>query len=136
MKTPDMRDERGSIRRPIRRLIVASLLMVHAGLVLGNLRWNFIVIDEVAHVPAGLSHWETGTFSLDRVNPPLGRMLATLPLLVVNPMTDYHRHSDRQATRLEWDVGRDFIVANGARSFDLVRLAPWLGSRGPSSAAW
>lgn len=120
-------DEQGSARRLLRRLIVASLLVVHVGLVFGNLRWNFITFDEVAHVPAGLSHWETGTFALGRVNPPLARTVATLPLLFASPRTDYHQLSDRQADRLERKVGVDFIAANGPRSFDLIRLARLAG---------
>ncbi|MDR3637808.1 MAG: glycosyltransferase family 39 protein [Isosphaeraceae bacterium] len=106
-----------------RRAVVILLLLVHAGLLLGNLRWNFIVVDEVAHVPAGVSHWQTGSFSLDRVNPPLARMLAALPMLPAHPKTDYHRFDASHGIRREWEVGRDFIAANGGRSFDLICLA-------------
>ncbi len=36
--------------------------------------------DELAHVVSGLSHWQLGDFALYRANPPLARMVATLPL--------------------------------------------------------
>jgi hypothetical protein len=121
-KTGEIADLGVSIDRPIRRTIVTALLIIHAGLLMGNLYLNFITCDEIAHVPAGLSHWQTGSFSLDRVNPPLARMLATLPLLVANPKTDYHQLFDTQGIRLEWPVGEDFAAANGARTFELIRL--------------
>jgi hypothetical protein len=36
-------------------------------------------IDEVGFLAAGISHWTCGSFDLYRVNPPLVRMLGTLP---------------------------------------------------------
>ena len=111
----------------IRRTFVASLLTLHAALLLGNARWNFITYDEIVHVPAGLSNWHIGRFSLARVNPPLARMLATLPVLLANPKTDYHRFLDTQGRRQEWEVGNDFLAANGERTFDLIRLARLAG---------
>jgi 4-amino-4-deoxy-L-arabinose transferase-like glycosyltransferase len=106
-----------------RRTAVGTLLSIHGALLLGNLCLNFIVIDEVAHVPSGISHWQTGSFALDRVNPPLARMLATLPVLLARPDMDYRNFTPSHGIRLEWTVGKDFIAANGARSFDLIRIA-------------
>jgi 4-amino-4-deoxy-L-arabinose transferase-like glycosyltransferase len=103
--------------------VVGTLLALHAALLLGNLSWNFIVYDEVAHVPAGVSHWQTGSFCLDRVNPPMARMIAAAPVLLAGPRTDYHRLDPRHGIRREWEVGEDFIKANGGRSYDLIRLA-------------
>ena len=103
--------------------VLAALLAIHAVLLLVGLRRNFVVLDEVGHVPAGLSHWQTGTFSLYRVNPPLGRMLAALPVLAARPYTDYGRMDLRPGVRSDWDVGRDFAELNAARYFDLMCLA-------------
>ena len=111
----------------IRRALVASLLALHAALLLGNARWNFITFDETVHVPAGLSHWHTGRFVLDRVNPPLGRVLATLPVLLADPKTDYSRLVDTPGLRSDRNVGDDFVVANGERTFDLIRMARLAG---------
>jgi glycosyltransferase involved in cell wall biosynthesis len=105
------------------KYISIILLLIHAGLLFGNLRWNFIVVDEVAHVPSGVSHWQTGSFCLDRVNPPMPRMVAALPVLIAGPKSDYHQFDASQGIRREWQVGKDFIAANGRRSFDLIRLA-------------
>ena len=44
--------------------------------------------DESAHIPAGLYRLETGRMDAYRVNPPLFRMLAALPLLIDHPKID------------------------------------------------
>ena len=38
-------------------------------------------IDEVVHLPAGLTYWEKGTFRLYHHNPPLIKLVAALPVL-------------------------------------------------------
>lgn len=106
-----------------RSWIVPATLLVHVGLLLGGLRTDFVVVDEVGHVPAGLSHWQTGSFALYRVNPPLCRMLAALPVLLARPATDYRRLDESPANRSEMKVGQDFSVANAPVYFDLVCLA-------------
>ncbi|MGH7139772.1 MAG: hypothetical protein ACREHD_28865, partial [Pirellulales bacterium] len=45
-------------------------------------------IHEMAHLPAGICHWQYGMFELYRVNPPLPRMVAALPVLFCRPKTD------------------------------------------------
>jgi hypothetical protein len=102
--------------------LLRRLLVAHVCLLLGNLRWNFIVLDEIYDVPSGLAHWQTGNLSLDRVNRPLPRMLAVLPMMMASPKADYHRLRDHPGVREEYLVGPDFVTANGARSLDLFRL--------------
>lgn len=82
-------------------------------------------IDEAAHLPAGLSHWHFARFDLYRVNPPLVRMVAAVPLLAVDHNTNWQRYRDTPMTRAEFAVGRDFAAANGERSQFLFVLARW-----------
>src|SRR5260370_42401320 len=98
---------------------VIGLLAAHAALLLGSIRRNYVVVDEVGHVAAGLSHWQTGTFVAYRVNPPLPRMLAVLPMWAAGPVTDYHRLRDGPG-RPDGGVGRDLQVANGSAYLHLV----------------
>ena len=42
-------------------------------------------VDEVAHLPAGISYWKFGDFQLHSVNPPLVRFVAAAPVLVAEP---------------------------------------------------
>jgi hypothetical protein len=97
---------------------------------------NFVTIDEVGHLPAGLSHWQTGSFAMYRVNPPLPRMLAVLPLLRDRPVTDFHRLSDAPGSRPEWPVGRDFASANASRYMALATIARLTGVAWSVLGAW
>ena len=104
-------------------ILLGVILSIHAGVLLHGLNRNFVVLDEVGHIPAGVSHWQLKGFSLYRVNPPLGRMLAALPVLAAGPSTDYRSLDDRPGQRSDWAVGRDFAEVNGPRYLQLVRLA-------------
>jgi 4-amino-4-deoxy-L-arabinose transferase-like glycosyltransferase len=107
--------------------MVAALLLINAGLVLYSLRHNFACIDEVAHLAAGVAQWETGDFAPYRVNPPLVRMLATLPVTAAKPVTDYSDLRDFPGDRAEWELGHEFMKANATRYFDLLCLARLAG---------
>ncbi len=107
--------------------IVVALLAVQAGMIWHGSRRNFVTMDEPGFFAAGISHWETGNFSLYRVNPPLARMLACVPVCAVSHQYDYRSFSDAPGNRPEFPVGKDFIQANASNYFNLIRLARWAG---------
>jgi hypothetical protein len=109
------------------RLAVVVLLAVHALLLLYGIRCHFATRNEVAHVPAGLAVWKTGTFALYRVNPPLPRLLAVLPVLAAQPNTDFDDLSDAPALRQEWEAARRFADLNKQNYMNLIRLARLAG---------
>jgi hypothetical protein len=109
------------------RLVMVLLLAVHALLLLYGIRCHFATRNEVAHVPAGLAVWKTGTFTLYRVNPPLWRMLAVLPVLAAQPNTDFEDLSDAPELRQEWEAARRFADLNKQNYMDLIRLARLAG---------
>jgi hypothetical protein len=83
-------------------------------------------IDETAHLPAGLSHFETGRIELYAVNPPLVRLLASLPVYAIGPNHDWSRHNSDISARAEFPVSKDFFRANGPttlRYYVIARLA-------------
>lgn len=82
-------------------------------------------LNEPSHLVAGISHWRFGRFDLYKVNPPLPRMIAALPVLFAGAETDWRSYSAGPGTRPESAVGADFIAANGERSFWLFALARW-----------
>ncbi len=104
--------------------VAVALLTVHA-LMLG---WGAIrhspTWDEVAYLPAGISHWQFGTFELYYYNPPLVRMVAATPVLAAQPRTDWTDLSAGGGWS-SWHVGYAFLRANGERSFWLFTLARW-----------
>ena len=83
------------------------------------------VMDEPAHLAAGISHWELGRFQLFKVNPPLVRMVAALPAIAAGAKTDWSGYSEGVGTRPDFTVMDDFVHANGERVIWLVTLARW-----------
>jgi hypothetical protein len=63
-------------------LAAAFLLAVHLALAVVSLVQENPTIDEVVHLPAGITYWQRGTFKLYHHNPPLVKLLAALPVLV------------------------------------------------------
>jgi 4-amino-4-deoxy-L-arabinose transferase-like glycosyltransferase len=113
------------IKANIESISLWIVLLIHAGL----LGWidviNAPTFDEIAHVPSGLSHWLFGSFDLYRVNPPLMRMIATVPLLVANPVMDWGLIPDGPYARPEFVVGTQFMKSNGFHSFWMFTICRW-----------
>ncbi|HUY92424.1 MAG TPA: glycosyltransferase family 39 protein [Pirellulales bacterium] len=88
------------------------LLTLHAALA----GWLALCIsptcDEVGHLPAGLYCWEFGRFDVYRVNPPLIRALAALPVVCSQPKLNWKRYVSGARARPEWALGEDFVAAN------------------------
>jgi hypothetical protein len=101
------------------------LLVLHAALLAWGDTRHSPTIDEVGHLPAALCHWQTGRFDLYRVNPPLVRVVAALPVLVCRPSIDWRLYPADYRSRQEFEVGREFIGDNGERSFWYFTLARW-----------
>ena len=64
---------------------VVALAALHGGLGWYAARTNFVTVNEARQVPAGLSHWKAGVFSIANDTPPLSRLIASLPLLASQP---------------------------------------------------
>lgn len=108
-----------------RVLAFGLLLPVHASLV-GWLACRCSpTTDEVAHLSAGVRLWTTGRPDNYIVNPPLVKGVAALPVVLDQPRVDWQRHSENPADRSEWNVGKDFMYANGSRSLWYFTLARW-----------
>ena len=101
------------------------VLTVHAGLLFWSATQYSPTQDEMAHLPSGLAIWRFGTFDLYRVNPPLVRALAALPVWGVDHAEDWTTYRPGAEQRAEWDVGSRFVVANGLQSYSLFTLARW-----------
>jgi len=80
---------------------------------------------EPALLAAGVSHWELERYELYRVNPPLVRMVAALPVLAVGCQTDWKGFQESSKARPEFIIGANFVALNGRRSLWLLTLARW-----------
>ena len=109
------------IRRP--RIALSLLLCLQASLLTWNAVENSPVVDEIGHFPAGLSHWRFGKFDLYRVNPPLVRSVAAIPVLFSDCREEWALYRSESLAREEVPVGRSFVSVNGRRIFHYVTLS-------------
>jgi hypothetical protein len=61
-------------------------------------------LDEPAHLVSGISHWRSGDFSLYRVNPPLVRLVATIPSILCGYTFDFPEVLNDQFSRNEFHL--------------------------------
>ena len=108
------------------KYIALIIVFVHTLLIAFNGYVHSPVIGEIGHLAAGISHWRSGRFDLYRVNPPLVRMVATLPILFMDPSVDWSRYDADPLARSETAVGIDFSKANGTRIFWLYTVGRWV----------
>lgn len=66
--------------------LASGLLLAYMGAVLFTTsRQESQTWDEAVHLMAGYHYWRTGDFEVNWEHPPLGKLLAALPLLAANP---------------------------------------------------
>ena len=109
----------------IARRAVLALLIIHSGLLAYSAYVHSPTLNEPGHLVAGLSHWQFGRFELYRVNPPLVRMVAALPVMAVEYEKDWSGFHEGPGARPVFGMGEDFVAANGERSFFLFMITRW-----------
>jgi 4-amino-4-deoxy-L-arabinose transferase-like glycosyltransferase len=78
-------------------------------------------VDEVAHLPAGITYWQQGTFRLYPHNPPLVKLAAALPVVMSGPKMDriYTLPSWRSVPPIQASIAHEFAYDNAPRYFEL-----------------
>ncbi len=104
---------------------VVMLLAIHAGMLAWAATKHSPTMLEPAFLVAGISHWKFGTFELFRVNPPLTRMVAALPVMAAGCETDWSAFYEAPGARAEFALGSRLVAVNGERSLWLLTLARW-----------
>jgi hypothetical protein len=101
------------------------LLLAHAALAVQSLVKENPTIDEVAHLPAGVTYWQKGTFKLYALNPPLVKLVAALPVVLSRPEMDplYLRASWTAPAPAHPSFSQDFAFVNLDRYFELFTRA-------------
>ena len=119
--------EEKSSFKPLRKIWfwVFVLLFIQAVLLAYSATQHSPTELEGPLLAAGVSHWELGRYELYRVNPPLVRMVATIPVVLVGCETNWGRFVDGPRTRPEYSIGSQFLEINGERSLWLMALARW-----------
>ena len=88
-------------------LAAAALLAAMFLLAGGAVLHESVTVDEFAHVGAGLSYWQRLDMRLNGEHPPLGKLLAALPLAIRGTHADYASPA--------WRISRDFFYAYGGQ---------------------
>ena len=115
-----------NLERPrVAARLVLTILLIHSGLLAYSAYVHSPTLNEPGHLVAGLSHWEFNRYELYRVNPPLVRMVAALPVIAVGYKEDWSGFSERIGARPVFRIGEDIVVANGERSYFLFMVARW-----------
>ena len=110
-------------RRDTRPLLV--LLAVHAVLLgLSGIKQS-PTLDEPGQLVAGLSHWQTGSFNLYRVDPPLIRTVASLPIAISGYRLDWGSDDKGTGSDAVFDLGEDFVHVHGRSSLWIMTWARW-----------
>ena len=107
------------------RFAAVILVLIHAGLLAWGAARHSPAWDEPGHLVAGISHWQFGTFDLMRVNPPLVRAVAAVPVLVAMPVTNWRGYEDGVGVRPERSARRTLAAVYADRIFWVHTLARW-----------
>jgi 4-amino-4-deoxy-L-arabinose transferase-like glycosyltransferase len=101
------------------------LLLLHYALAAQSLLEENPTIDEVVHLPAGVTYWQNHTFRLYHHNPPLVKLVAALPVVWSGVSTEplyelkaWNSKAPDQAT-----FAHHFAAHNAERYFELFQLA-------------
>src|SRR5215470_11588405 len=80
--------------RTLRFNLCALGLLLLMAILAGGAAWNeSVVVDEVAHVGAGVSYLQKLDYRMNPEHPPLAKVLAALPLLIKGVHADYSHAS-------------------------------------------
>ncbi len=112
-------------RIPLSTQVAVVLLIIHASLLVWIDWQHSPSVDEVAHLPSGISHWQFGRFDLYRVNPPLVRAVAAIPILLTDARVDWSTFRDDPTARPEFLLGMRFCELNGPKVLWYFTLARW-----------
>ncbi len=112
-------------RPRVSRRSVLALLAIQSALLAYSAFVHSPTLNEPGHLVAGLSYWKFGRFDVYNVNPPLVKMMAALPVMAVGYEEDWSGFYTGPGARPEFKMGKDFVAANGERSFFLFTIARW-----------
>jgi len=110
------------------RTIVFTLWIFVPISLVGNALHGFPTVDEIGHLPAGVSHWKFSRFDLYRVNPPFVRTIAcSVPGSLKEIDFDWTKYSAAVGKRPEFDIGFEALRSEKLRLANHFWLPRCLG---------
>lgn len=105
---------------------LVAMLLIHGALLGYSAAVHTPTVDEPGHLASGIAIWQSGRFALYRVNPPLVRMVAALPMWLGGTDWRADEHWPDCDPRPEFAAGMSFVRS---RTFGQVlwsmTLARW-----------
>jgi hypothetical protein len=108
------------MRARVEAPILGLGLLLYVGLAVSSLRQSAATYDEGAHLPAGYSYLVTGDHRLNPEHPPLVKLLAAAPLLLLRDVS-FKADDEAWAAGRQWELGKRFLY----RWNDADRLLFW-----------
>lgn len=112
-----------SLSQTVRRFAFVALLAIQGFLLARSAYLDSYTTDEAAHLVAGVRFWQESRTDLYRVNPPLVKAIAAIPVVFEHPILDWSHFSADVGVRCEWRVGTDFLWANKDACFRFLAHA-------------
>jgi hypothetical protein len=108
-----------------RGIIIGTVLTFHLVLVGWQGVYDGPGWDEIGHLAAGIDHWRHWRFELFSVNPPLVRLVATLPVAISEGIWDPAQFATPHGPgiRPEFAVGTNFADVAGPSYFTYLTIA-------------
>ena len=97
----------------------AVLLLLLGLILISTLPAHTITTDETVHIPAGYAYWTRHDFAPNNEHPPLAKLWATIPWLVLNPPEPPVAPAETPGKRTI-NTGRYFWQLNAARMGELL----------------
>ncbi len=110
-------------------LALGLLCLVTLGVMLYLARTDSIIVDELAHIPAGYSYARYLDYRLNPEHPPLLKAAAALPLLLAQPKFPLDNPAWSSEVNSQWAVGGALLFGlknNADQLIFLARIAPIL----------
>ena len=87
--------------------IVVFFLLVMFVLATTSMAQKSLTVDETTHLSSGYSYWKLFDYSLNKEHPPLMKLLAAAPLLIIQPDLSVDSETIEEAS--QWDVGKEML---------------------------
>ncbi|MDB5342888.1 MAG: hypothetical protein JWP89_1265 [Schlesneria sp.] len=96
---------------------ISIALLALQGFLLTNSAFdNSVTVDEANHLPAGISYWHKGEFWCYHHNPPLIKIAAAVPAVIMRIPVDYSHFYYTPGSRVpDFLLGGDFVARNAKR---------------------
>lgn len=103
---------------------LSCIVMLHVLLLSYQSISNSPNFDEPGHLAAGLIIWQEKRFDVYHVNPPLVRVIASMPIHFFSKSFEWSDTSPEQSVeRPEWKLGRLYVASQSSRWFDSFIIA-------------